>query len=97
VTALTELAAWIEDQLADELASRQHIAERALSGLRELAADLPAVLGALDHAEQLMRERAAAWCQECTADDSGACSQHLDDLDQADAYAALAARLGGAQ
>lgn len=112
--ALTALAAWIEEQLGDELASRQEIAETALAGIRQALADCPAtgvladgsatlapadlveVLGALEHAEQLMRERADAWCEECATAPSEACQAHLDQLDQADAYRALTARLGGA-
>jgi hypothetical protein len=58
-------------------------------------ADLIEVLGALDHAEQLLRERAAAWCEECSTSPAEACREHLDQLDEADAYRALAARLGG--
>jgi hypothetical protein len=58
-------------------------------------ADLIEVLGALDHAEQLMRERTAQGCEACATTESGACDVCLDQLDQADAYAELAARLGG--
>jgi len=60
-------------------------------------ADLIEVLGALEHAATLLRERAAAWCDDCTRHPAGACESHVEDLDQADAYAALAARLGGAR
>lgn len=56
--------------------------------------DLITVAAALDHAEQLLRERASAWCDDCITSPSGACPEHLDDLDRADLYAALAARLG---
>jgi hypothetical protein len=56
-------------------------------------ADLLGVLGALDHAEQLMRERAAQFCDDCAVHPAGACESHVEDLDQADAYAALAGRL----
>jgi hypothetical protein len=59
--------------------------------------DLATVLGALEHAEQLMRERADAWCEECATSAAEACRVHLDQLDQADAYRALAERLGGAR
>jgi hypothetical protein len=59
--------------------------------------DLATVLGALEHAGQLMRERADAWCEECATSPSEACQVHLDQLDQADAYRALAERLGGAR
>jgi hypothetical protein len=58
-------------------------------------ADLIEVLGALDHAGQLMRERTAAGCEACTTAPSGACEVCLDQLDQADAYDGVAARLGG--
>jgi hypothetical protein len=115
VTAvLAELAAWIETQLGDELASRQEIAGTVLARIRVLAAepstavlpdgsgtlspaDLIEVLGALDHAEQLLRERAGAWCDSCVTSLAGACPEHVDDLDQADTYRALAGRLGGAR
>jgi hypothetical protein len=176
--SLTALAEWIEDNLGDELASRQAVAEHALAEVRALAgrvtsiadaaadqrvtaareylaavrphkvhersrdqlvreaaelrkmlgqvldyvgyldalgaspmstavapdgsavlapADLLQVLGGLDHAEALLRERAAAWCDDCASSPAEACQRHLDDLDQADAYRAVAARLGDAR
>jgi hypothetical protein len=57
--------------------------------------DVRDALGALDHAGQLMRERAAGGCEGCVTAPAGACDVCLDELDQTDAYAALAARLGG--
>jgi hypothetical protein len=60
-----------------------------------LPADLPTVLGALDDAATLHRERAEAYCEACVTHPAGACDSHIDDLDQAEAYQALAARLGG--
>lgn len=62
-----------------------------------IAAWLPTVLGALDHAEQLMRERAEAFCETCSTSPAEACREHLDQLDTADAYRELARRLGGAR
>jgi hypothetical protein len=59
------------------------------------AADATEVLGALEHAAAALAERAAQWCDDCARYPAGACEAHLDDLDQADAYRALAARLGG--
>lgn len=152
MTALTVLADWIEGQLADELGSRQALAETVLARLRVIAdpaaadkrisaageylgharridvhqaprrelaravaelrrqlgivlavtaatapdlapADRDLVFGALDHAEQLMRERVDAYCVDCATSPAEACEQHLDDLDLADAYQALATRL----
>jgi hypothetical protein len=50
---------------------------------------------ALDDAEQYRRRRAADWCGDCETAPEGACEKHLEDLDQADAYRDLAARLAG--
>lgn len=59
--------------------------------------DLATVLGALDHGEQLLRERAEAFCETCSTSPAEACREHLDQLDAADAYRELARRLGGAR
>jgi hypothetical protein len=71
-------------------------AETAPAGRVLSPAELTVVLGALDHAEQLLRERAAAYCDDCATHPAGACEEHVDQLDQADDYQVLAARLGGA-
>jgi len=60
-------------------------------------ADMAGVAGALDHAGQLMRERSAAGCEACVTAPAGACGACLDQAGQADRYAALAGRIGGAQ
>jgi len=52
------------------------------------------VLQALADAEAYRRRLAAAWCDACATTPAAACDSHLDDLDQADAYRALAADLG---
>ena len=52
------------------------------------------ILGqALADAEAYRRDRAGAWCADCQHHPAGACEGHVDDLDQADAYAGLAAQL----
>ena len=103
---LISLATWMDDQLASETASRQYIAEGASDRIRELclqllagaatitAADLPTVIGALADATTLHQERAEAYCADCVVHPAGACEEHLDDLDQAEAYKALARMLG---
>ena len=50
---------------------------------------------ALGDAEHYRRKRAADWCGDCAASPAVACDDHLDDLDQADAYRDLAAELAG--
>jgi hypothetical protein len=53
-----------------------------------------AVLGqALDDVQAYRRERAEAYCYECAQHPAGACETHVDDLDQADAYAGLGRQL----
>ena len=52
------------------------------------------VLGqALADAEAHRRRRAGAYCYDCASTHAGACHDHLDDLDRADAYRDLAAEL----
>jgi hypothetical protein len=49
-----------------------------------------AIIGqALADAEAWRRKRAGGWCRDCEQHPAGACEQHLNDLDTADAYAAL--------
>lgn len=82
--------------LVREAAELRKFLGRVLDYAGQLDADRPEILGALDHAEQLMRERAAAGCEACNTVPGDPCDTCLEGLDQADAYAALAARLGGA-
>ena len=51
---------------------------------------------ALADAKAYRRERAGAYCYDCANTPAGACDDHLDDLDQADAYRDLAAELASA-
>lgn len=53
------------------------------------------VAQALADAETYRRTRVENWCADCAAAPAGACDDHLDDLDQADAYRDLAAKLVG--
>ena len=48
---------------------------------------------ALADAEAYRRRRAGDWCADCAGSPAGACGPHLDDLDQADAYAGLGRQL----
>jgi len=48
---------------------------------------------ALEDAERYRRDRAEAWCADCRAHPAGACDDHADQLDQADAYAELGRQL----
>jgi hypothetical protein len=50
---------------------------------------------ALADAEVYRREGAEAYCYDCADNPAGACEDHLDNLDQADAYRHLAAELAG--
>jgi len=56
-------------------------------------ADAAVLRQALADAERHRRGRAAAWCMYCEAHPAGACETHVDDLDQAGAYAALSRQL----
>jgi hypothetical protein len=58
------------------------------------AADLVQVLGALDCAEDLARDRACAPCADCAGSAAALCGEHAGDFDQADEWQAVAARLG---
>jgi hypothetical protein len=97
--ALTALADWIDAQLSDELASRQHVAETALARIEELAtcpvltaADLGVLGQAL--ADAVTYRDPAGFCQDCEDSPAALCQDHADDLDKTDAYLALAAGLG---
>jgi hypothetical protein len=56
-------------------------------------ADAVTIRQALADAERYRRDRAAVWCADCQDHPAGACEQHVDDLDEADAYQALAQAL----
>jgi P-loop ATPase protein family len=55
-------------------------------------ADLQEVLSALDYAAEALSDLQS--CEACARHDSGLCSDHADNLDQSDAYRAVAVRLG---
>jgi hypothetical protein len=63
-------------------------------GRQLAAADVTMILGALSHAIDLMDERTDAWCEACIQAPGGACDVHADDIASAEAYRALAERLG---
>jgi hypothetical protein len=111
---LTALADWMEQRLDDEDYDRQAVAESALTQLRELAAlarkpvpapamtltpaQLATVLTALADAETYRMREAAGFCGTCETHPAGACEDHLDDVDAAQAYSDLAGELeGGAE
>ncbi len=57
------------------------------------AAQAAAVRRALADAEVYCRQRAAAWCADCESLPAGQCTDHMDDLEAADACRDLAAGL----
>jgi hypothetical protein len=59
------------------------------------AAQAAVIRQALADAEAYRRKRASDWCDDCATSPAQACSDHLDDLDQADAFRAVAAELAG--
>lgn len=61
---------------------------------RSLSPADAAVTGrALADAEEYRRKRAGEWCRDCDTAPAAPCDIHLDDLDQAGAYAALGRQL----
>jgi hypothetical protein len=58
--------------------------------------DAVTIRQALADAEAYRRERARAYCHDCKRHPAGACEDHLNDLDAADAYRDLAAELATA-
>ncbi len=58
------------------------------------AAQAAVMANALADAEKFRRDRAGGWCSDCGQHPAGACDDHVDDLDRADAYRDLAAELG---
>ena len=86
-------------RLATELRSilEQLAAGTALAGdgtARLSPADLATVLAALADAADTLERRAAEPCGDCAASPAEACEPHLDSLDTATAYRALARKLG---
>ena len=78
------------------LITRAHQAETAVTGERAVtltAAQAAAVLRALADAEVYCRQRAAAWCADCESFAGRECTDHMDDLEAADACGDLAAGL----
>lgn len=57
--------------------------------------DRRTILAALDDAAACRGARPGCACDDCEGSPAGLCDRHADDLDQADAYRSLAARLGG--
>jgi hypothetical protein len=57
------------------------------------SAQAATVACALEDAEVFLRARALAWCDDCESSPAAVCQQHLDDLDTADKYRAVAAEL----
>lgn len=55
--------------------------------------DTATVLAALQDAAEYRTERAAQFCDDCSRHPAGACETHVDDLDAADGYRQLAARI----
>jgi hypothetical protein len=75
------VAGWISRANRDETAVTVTTAQAAV------------VAKALEDAEGYRRLRADQWCGNCEAAPQGACDDHLNDLDLADAYRDLAAEL----
>ena len=78
------------------LITRAHQAGTAVTGERPVtltAAQAAIVRRALADAEVHRRQRAAAWCADCESSPAGECTDHVDDLDAADAYRDLASGL----
>ncbi|MHB1431499.1 MAG: hypothetical protein ACYCVZ_05215 [Streptosporangiaceae bacterium] len=57
--------------------------------------DRRTILAALAEAADAREAAASACCEDCASAPAGACDRHADDIDQADAYRALARRIGG--
>ncbi len=81
------------------LITRAHHAETAVTGERSvsLTAAQAAVRRALADAEVYRRQRTAAWCTGCESSPTGECTDHMHDLDAADAYRDLASGLARVQ
>jgi hypothetical protein len=78
------------------LITRAHEAGTAVTGEHPVnltAEQAATVRRALADAEVYRRQRAAAWCAGCESSPTGKCTDHMDDLDAADAYWDLASGL----
>ena len=106
---LTALAGWIDEQLGDETADRQWIAESAAARVRDITLQMlggaalaagrglsPAGLGTLRAAlaDALAHREPGGYCRDCEAHPAGLCEDHPADLGKADAYRVLARGLG---
>jgi hypothetical protein len=60
------------------------------------SAQAAVMASALADAERYRREFGAAWCVDCAVSPDGACQDHLEDLDRAEAYSDIAAELAHA-
>lgn len=87
---LAWLAGW-EPQTCAVIAGL--ISRANLAGVVFTAGQEAIVAQALADAEMYRRDRAAAWCGDCQQHPAGACPDHVDDLDAADAYRDVAAQL----
>jgi hypothetical protein len=67
--------------------------QQARAALKSFPADAVMIGHALEDAGRYRRDRAEAWCADCLAHPAGACDDHVDQLDQADAYAELGRQL----
>ena len=98
LAAIRAVLAAFDWERDDRQYALEHI-ERIAEGQDDAAAlttgQLSTVLAALDDAATFRTERAAAYCYACSGHPAGACEEHVDDLDQADAYRQLATTLGG--
>jgi hypothetical protein len=65
------------------------------AGLLLTPRDRRLLLAALGDAAAYRDDRAGQWCESCQTAGAGACDEHADDTDQAEAYRALAGRIGG--
>ena len=65
------------------------------AGLLLTPRDRRTLMAALADAATYRTDRATGYCEACLEADAGACDGHADDVDQADAYRALARRIGG--
>jgi hypothetical protein len=89
-------------RMAAELAETRRQLGLVLAAIEDVAPALTneqrlTVLSALADAEVYRTERAAEWCDACETAPEGACREHVDDLDDADAYRQLAREIGGQQ
>jgi thiol:disulfide interchange protein len=61
------------------------------------ASELENVLAAIEDAVRYRLDQAATWCVSCSEDAAPPCPHQAEDIDKADAYEALSARLRGVQ